>query len=84
MGGLDGAVSPIAGPAYDAILALGCAEVAGQQAALPKRRGVPRDDVYMLLSTARDLQVTWNVDITKGIHAVHPRSAAQSGLSEVR
>jgi acetamidase/formamidase len=77
MGGLDGAVSPIAGPAYDAILALGCAEVAGQRAALSKRRGLPRDDVYMLLSTARNLQVTRNVDITKGIHAMLPKAVFQ-------
>jgi acetamidase/formamidase len=56
---------------------LGCAEVAGQRAALSKRRGLPRDDVYMLLSTARNLQVTRNVDITKGIHAMLPKAVFQ-------
>src|SRR5258708_6926746 len=37
-------------------------------------KGLPRDDVYMLLSAAMDLQVTQNVDITKGIHAMMPKA----------
>jgi acetamidase/formamidase len=40
-------------------------------------KGLPRDDVYMLLSTARNLQVTRNVDITKGIHAMLPKAVFQ-------
>jgi acetamidase/formamidase len=40
-------------------------------------RGLARDDVYMLLSAAMDLQVTQNVDITKGIHAMLPKAVFQ-------
>src|SRR5712672_4023643 len=40
-------------------------------------KGLPRDDVYMLLSAAMDLQVTQNVDITKGIHAMMPKAVFQ-------
>jgi acetamidase/formamidase len=37
-------------------------------------KGLPRDDVYMLLSIAMDLQVTQVVDGTKGVHALLPKS----------
>src|SRR5215475_9015311 len=40
-------------------------------------KGLSRDDVYMLLSAAMDLQVTQNVDITKGIHAMMPKAVFQ-------
>ena len=40
-------------------------------------KGLPRDDVYMLLSAAMDLQVAQNVDITKGIHAMMPKAVFQ-------
>jgi acetamidase/formamidase len=33
-------------------------------------KGLPRDDVYMLLSAAMDLHVTQVVDGTKGVHAM--------------
>jgi len=37
-------------------------------------KGLPRDDVLMLLSAAMDLHVTQIVDGTKGIHAMMPKS----------
>src|SRR5262249_5098372 len=37
-------------------------------------RGLPRDDAYMLLSAAMDLQVTQVVDGTKGVHAMLAKS----------
>jgi acetamidase/formamidase len=37
-------------------------------------KGLPRDDVYMLLSAAMDLHVTQVVDGTKGVHAMLPKS----------
>ena len=37
-------------------------------------KGLPRDDVFMLLSAAMDLRVTQIVDGTKGIHALMPKS----------
>jgi acetamidase/formamidase len=37
-------------------------------------KGLPRDDVYMLLSAAMDLHVTQVVDGTKGVHALLPKS----------
>ena len=37
-------------------------------------KGLPRDDVLMLLSAAMDLHVTQIVDGTKGIHAMIPKS----------
>jgi acetamidase/formamidase len=40
-------------------------------------KGLPRDDVYMLLSAAMDLQVTQIVDITKGVHAMMPKAVFQ-------
>jgi acetamidase/formamidase len=40
-------------------------------------KGLPRDDVYMLLSAAMDLHVTQIVDGTKGIHALLPKSVFQ-------
>ena len=40
-------------------------------------KGLPRDDVLMLLSAAMDLQVTQIVDITKGIHAMMPKAIFQ-------
>ena len=36
-------------------------------------KGLPRDDVLMLLSAAMDLNVTQIVDVTKGIHATMPK-----------
>jgi acetamidase/formamidase len=44
---------------------------------IAETKGMPRDDVYMLLSAAMDLQVTQNVDITKGIHAMMPKAVFQ-------
>ena len=41
-------------------------------------KGMPRDDVYMLLSAAMDLNVTQIVDGTKGIHAILPKAIFQS------
>jgi acetamidase/formamidase len=38
---------------------------------------LPRDDVYMLLSAAMDLHISENVDITKGVHAMLPKSIFQ-------
>ena len=40
-------------------------------------KGLPRDDVLMLLSAAMDLNVTQIVDVTKGIHATVPKSIFQ-------
>ena len=40
-------------------------------------KGLRRDDAYMLLSAAMDLHVTENVDITKGVHALLPKSIFQ-------
>jgi acetamidase/formamidase len=40
-------------------------------------KGLPRDDVFMLLSAAMDLQVTQIVDGTKGIHAMVPKAIFQ-------
>ena len=40
-------------------------------------KGMPRDDVLMLLSAAMDLQVTQIVDGTKGIHAMVPKAIFQ-------
>jgi acetamidase/formamidase len=40
-------------------------------------KGLPRDDAYMLLSAAMDLHITENVDITKGVHALLPKSIFQ-------
>jgi acetamidase/formamidase len=40
-------------------------------------KGLPRDDVLMLLSAAMDLHVTQIVDGTKGIHAMIPKSIFQ-------
>src|SRR4051794_23399542 len=37
-------------------------------------KGLPRDDVYMLLSAAMDLHVTQVVDGTKGVHATLAKS----------
>jgi acetamidase/formamidase len=37
-------------------------------------KGVPRDDAFMLLSAAMDLHVTQIVDVTKGVHALLPKS----------
>src|SRR6266478_1767789 len=40
-------------------------------------KGLPRDDVLMLLSAAMDLHVTQIVDGTKGVHAMIPKSIFQ-------
>jgi len=40
-------------------------------------KGLPRDDVFMLLSAAMDLHVTQIVDGTKGIHAMMPKAIFQ-------
>ena len=40
-------------------------------------KGLPRDDVYMLLSAAMDLHISENVDITKGVHAMLAKSIFQ-------
>ena len=45
---------------------------------IAEAKGMSRDDVYMLLSAAMDLQVTQNVDITKGIHAMMPKAVFQN------
>ena len=37
-------------------------------------KGLPRDDVLMLLSAAMDLHVTEIVDGTKGVHAMLPKA----------
>src|SRR5580765_6739330 len=37
-------------------------------------KGLPRDDVLMLLSAAMDLHVTQIVDVTKGVHAMLPKA----------
>jgi acetamidase/formamidase len=37
-------------------------------------KGLPRDDVLMLLSAAMDLHVTEIVDVTKGVHAMLPKA----------
>jgi acetamidase/formamidase len=37
-------------------------------------KGLPRDDAYMLLSAAMDLNVTEIVDGTKGVHAMLPKA----------
>jgi acetamidase/formamidase len=42
-------------------------------------KGLPRDDVFMLLSAAMDLHVTEIVDGTKE----HPRHAAEGDLPKV-
>jgi acetamidase/formamidase len=49
----------------------------GATGSVVETKGLPRDDIYMLLSAARDLQVTRNVDITKGIHAMLPKAVFQ-------
>jgi len=41
-------------------------------------KGLPRDDVLMLLSAAMDLHVTQIVDGTKGIHAMIPKAIFQN------
>ena len=41
-------------------------------------KGLPRDDVLMLLSAAMDLHVTQIVDGTKGIHAMIPKAVSDS------
>src|SRR6195256_3112299 len=40
-------------------------------------KGMKRDDVFMLLSAAMDLQVTQIVDGTKGVHAMVPKAIFQ-------
>src|SRR6202023_3205304 len=40
-------------------------------------KGLPRDDVLMLLSAAMDLHVTEIVDVTKGVHAMLPKAIFQ-------
>ena len=40
-------------------------------------KGLPRDDVLMLLSAAMDLHVTEIVDGTKGVHAMLPKAIFQ-------
>jgi acetamidase/formamidase len=40
-------------------------------------KGLKRDDAYMLLSAAMDLHISENVDITKGVHAMLPKSIFQ-------
>jgi acetamidase/formamidase len=40
-------------------------------------KGMSRDDAYMLLSAAMDLHISENVDITKGVHAMLPKSIFQ-------
>ena len=44
---------------------------------LVETKGLPRDDVFMLLSAAMDLHVTQIVDGTKGIHAMVPKAIFQ-------
>ena len=39
-----------------------------------QRKGLAREDAYLLLSAAMDLVVTQAVDGTKGIHAILPKS----------
>jgi acetamidase/formamidase len=39
-----------------------------------ENKGLSRDDAFMLLSAAMDLQVTQIVDGTKGVHALLPKS----------
>ena len=41
---------------------------------LVETKGLPRDDVLMLLSAAMDLRVTQIVDGTKGVHALLPKA----------
>ena len=41
---------------------------------LMSERGLSRDDAYILCSLAVDLHVTQNVDDTKGVHAMLPKS----------
>jgi acetamidase/formamidase len=41
---------------------------------LVERKGMKREDAYMLSSAAMDLTVTQVVDGTKGIHALIPKS----------
>jgi acetamidase/formamidase len=41
-------------------------------------KGLPRDDVLMLLSAALDLHVTQIVDGTKGVHAMLPKAIFQN------
>jgi acetamidase/formamidase len=41
-------------------------------------KGLPREDVLMLLSAAMDLHVTQIVDGTKGVHGMLPKSIFQS------
>ncbi len=41
---------------------------------LTDTKGLSRDDAYMLMSATMDLHVTQVVDITKGIHAMIPKS----------
>src|ERR1700688_2091803 len=40
-------------------------------------KGLPPDDVFMLLSAAMDLHVNQIVDVTKGVHAMMPKSIFQ-------
>src|SRR6202521_2631448 len=40
-------------------------------------KGLSRDDSYMLCSAAMDLHVTQIVDVTKGVHAMMPKSIFQ-------
>jgi acetamidase/formamidase len=39
-----------------------------------ERKGLSREDAYLLLSAAMDLVVTQAVDGTKGIHALLPKA----------
>ena len=41
---------------------------------LVEMKGLTREDAYMLASLAMDLVVTQVVDITKGIHALMPKT----------
>jgi acetamidase/formamidase len=41
---------------------------------LVAEKRLSRDDAYLLCSLAADLRVTQAVDITKGIHALIPKS----------
>jgi acetamidase/formamidase len=41
---------------------------------LVARKGLKRDDAYMLMSAAMDLIVTQTVDVTKGVHAMMPKA----------
>ena len=41
---------------------------------LTTTKGLSREDAYMLMSATMDLHVTQVVDVTKGIHAMIPKS----------